>query len=263
MISPTTKPKVYRKGPAEVCAGKLDVSGKTLIASFPSCMMPKEPWPNGPNGRKTSASWSDLSCGGLHLFGFSLRWLLSLDQNFHSIWVGGSGKTLIASFPSCMMPKEPWPNGPNGRKTDTITSLGGILCIVRPSSLPAQTSAGPFLYTFGFVVGLIMWGFALVWLFFALASITRSKFPLHILETVIFSTNGLKLTVPKILKNSEGSSFAMVVVATVNTPSAGIVVLLWIVVSAGTIIQTCRKKIFVAPCLKEWERLEAERCGRE
>ena len=62
MISPTTKPKVYRKGPAEVCAGKLDVSGKTLIASFPSCMMPKEPWPNGPNGRKTDTI---TSLGGI------------------------------------------------------------------------------------------------------------------------------------------------------------------------------------------------------
>ena len=35
------------------------------------------------------------------------------------------------------------------------------------------------IYVFGWVVALVMWGFAIVWLFFALASISRSKFPFN------------------------------------------------------------------------------------
>lgn len=38
-------------------------------------------------------------------------------------WV--CGKSFTATLPSCWMPKPPCPRGPTGRKTDTITSLGG------------------------------------------------------------------------------------------------------------------------------------------
>ena len=47
-------------------------------------------------------------------------------------------------------------------------------------TLPAAgpTMAGEILYTAGFLVAIIFWGFGLVWLFFALASIaTTSRFP--------------------------------------------------------------------------------------
>ena len=41
------------------------------------------------------------------------------------------GKSVEATFPNCMMAKPPWPSGPRGRKTETITSRGGSLWIVR------------------------------------------------------------------------------------------------------------------------------------
>lgn len=73
------------------------------------------------------------------------------------------------------------PLGPLGQGSFAIIQLGKQAMRIFPAtnSLPAQSSAGPILYIFGFVVGLIMWGFGLVWLFFALASITRSKFPFN------------------------------------------------------------------------------------
>ena len=40
------------------------------------------------------------------------------------------GKIFTAAFPSCMMPKPPWPEGPSGRNTDTITLHGDSLCTV-------------------------------------------------------------------------------------------------------------------------------------
>lgn len=73
------------------------------------------------------------------------------------------------------------PLGPLGQGSFGLMQLGKEAMTVFPdtNSLPAQISADPILYIFGFVVGLIMWGLGLVWLFFALASITRSKFPFN------------------------------------------------------------------------------------
>ena len=48
-----------------------------------------------------------------------------------------------------------------------------------PKTLTLQTSStnsGDILYVLGWLTATIMWGFGLVWLFFAFASITRSKF---------------------------------------------------------------------------------------
>ena len=41
------------------------------------------------------------------------------------------------------------------------------------------THAGDILDVAGFLIALIMWGFGLVWFFFAFASISRSKFPFN------------------------------------------------------------------------------------
>ena len=41
------------------------------------------------------------------------------------------------------------------------------------------TNAGEILYVAGWMIATIMWGFGLVWFFFAAASITRSRFPFN------------------------------------------------------------------------------------
>lgn len=48
-------------------------------------------------------------------------------------------------------------------------TLGGI-----------ATSPGDILYVIGWIVGLVLWAYGLAWLFFALASISRGKFPFNI-----------------------------------------------------------------------------------
>ncbi|CAG8947775.1 unnamed protein product [Penicillium salamii] len=152
------------------------------------------------------------------------------------------------------------PLGPLGQGSFGIMQLGKEAMRVFPntSSLPGEVSAGPILYVFGFVIGLIMWGFGLVWLFFALASITRSKFPFNMgwwgftfpLGVFTVATTTIAKELPSLFFKVLGTIFSVVVV------------LLWIVVSIGTLTQTWRRKIFVAPCLKEWEKGEAERRGK-
>lgn len=50
-----------------------------------------------------------------------------------------------------------------------------------PKTHTLEQASGPTFYTLGFLVALILWAFGLVWLFFASASIARSKsFPFNI-----------------------------------------------------------------------------------
>ena len=77
------------------------------------------------------------------------------------------------------------PLGPLGQGGFAIMQLGKVCMRIFPltSALPTVVAAGgrpgDIIYVIGWVVALVMWGFAIVWLFFALASISRSKFPFN------------------------------------------------------------------------------------
>ena len=71
----------------------------------------------------------------------------------------------------------------------SLTSFAGGYAIMQLGTVAMKTfsktetltsNAGEILYVVGALVALVMWGFGLVWLFFALASIARSKFPFNI-----------------------------------------------------------------------------------
>ena len=74
------------------------------------------------------------------------------------------------------------PLGPLGQGGFGIMQLGKVARTLFPitGTLSATaTHAGDILYVAGFLIALIMWGFGLVWFFFAIASISRSKFPFN------------------------------------------------------------------------------------
>lgn len=74
------------------------------------------------------------------------------------------------------------PLGPLGQGGFAIMQLGKVALIIFPkmNTLPAVNGhAGEVLYVVGWLTGIIMWGFGLVWFFFAIASISRSKFPFN------------------------------------------------------------------------------------
>lgn len=59
--------------------------------------------------------------------------------------------------------------------------LGQCAQQIFPQTHTLEQSSGSTFYTLGFLVALILWAFGLVWLFFASASIFRSKtFPFNI-----------------------------------------------------------------------------------
>lgn len=77
------------------------------------------------------------------------------------------------------------PLGPLGQGGFGIMQFGKVSMRIFPltNTLPVVRAAGGkpehMLYVLGWAMALIMWGFAMVWLFFALASISRSKFPFN------------------------------------------------------------------------------------
>lgn len=75
------------------------------------------------------------------------------------------------------------PLGPLGQGGFAIMQLGKVAIHVFPRTrtleMAGSAESGKILYVVGWLTASVMWGFGLVWLFFALASISRSKFPFN------------------------------------------------------------------------------------
>lgn len=72
------------------------------------------------------------------------------------------------------------PLGPFGQGGLAIMQLGKVSLKVFPETGALLPATGAILYTLGFFIGLVLWGFGLVWLFFAIASISsQTRFPFN------------------------------------------------------------------------------------
>lgn len=149
------------------------------------------------------------------------------------------------------------PLGPLGQGGFGIMQLGKVAMQVFPEThtIPVALHPGETLYVLGFFTAIIMWGFGLVWLCFAVASIVRSKrFPFNMgwwgftfpLGVYAVCTTTLAKEVPSAFFRVLGTIFSVAVT------------LLWIVVALGTLQRAWTGAIFVAPCLKEVEGKEAK-----
>lgn len=68
------------------------------------------------------------------------------------------------------------PLGPMGQGGYAALRLGIEAAKVFPETATLHPMAGEILYVLGWMTAIVLWGFGLVWLFFAIASISRSKF---------------------------------------------------------------------------------------
>src|ERR1700722_6519343 len=74
------------------------------------------------------------------------------------------------------------PLGPLGQGGFAIMQLGKVAMKLFPLTNTMATGkidSGAMLYVLGWIVALIMWGYGTVWLFFAVASISRHRFPFN------------------------------------------------------------------------------------
>jgi len=142
------------------------------------------------------------------------------------------------------------PLGPLGQGGFAIMQLGKVAKSIFPTTHTLITGSGNTLYTLGFVVAIILWGYGLVWLFFALASISLSRFPFNMgwwgftfpLGVFTVSTTTMAVELPSLFFKVLGTIFSVAVV------------LLWLVVSAGTIKGIASGKLLYAPCVAEYEK---------
>lgn len=143
------------------------------------------------------------------------------------------------------------PLGPLGQGAFAIMQLGqdSVKLFERNNYMPAAPVAGQVLYTAGLMLALIMWGFGVVWLFFALASISRSRFPFNLGWWGFTFPLGVYTIATTTLAKELPSLFFKVL----GTILSAIVILLWIVVSLGTIRYTLLKRVPQAPCIEKWE----------
>ncbi|RMX90949.1 hypothetical protein D0868_14275 [Hortaea werneckii] len=154
------------------------------------------------------------------------------------------------------------PLGPLGQGGFGIRQVGKVAMTVfrETDSLPAAAShvfPGEILYTVGFLVALFLWGFGLVWLFFAVATVYRTpKFPFNMGWWRFTFPLGVYATSTTMLGSELPSAFFRVL----GTIFSVAVTLLWIVVSCGTLQRAWTGEMFFAPCLKD---LEQKGAGRE
>lgn len=143
------------------------------------------------------------------------------------------------------------PLGPLGQGAFAIMQLGqdSLKLFERNNYIPAAPAAGQILYTGGLMIALVMWGFGIIWLFFALASIWRTRFPFNLGWWGFTFPLGVYAVATSTLAEELPSLFFKVL----STILSVIVVLLWIVVSLGTMRYTLMKKVPQAPCIEKWE----------
>lgn len=151
------------------------------------------------------------------------------------------------------------PLGPLGQGGFAVMQLGKVAKTIFPTTNTLIPGAGDTLYTLGFAAAIVLWGYGLVWLFFALASISRSKFPFNMgwwgftfpLGVFTVSTTTMAKELPSGFFRVLGSIFSVAVV------------LLWLVVSVNTLRGVVSGKLFFAPCAAEFEKAYVHRKAAE
>jgi len=142
------------------------------------------------------------------------------------------------------------PLGPLGQGGYAAMQLGIQASNIFPQTKTLHPMAGEMLYILGVMTAMILWGFGLVWLFFAVASISQRRFPFNMGWWGFTFPIGV-FTMSTITMGQELPLAFFSVVGTVLTVG---VMVLWAVVAFGTARNILSGHLFEAPCLREMEK---------
>ncbi|KAB8077468.1 voltage-dependent anion channel [Aspergillus leporis] len=151
------------------------------------------------------------------------------------------------------------PLGPLGQGSYGIQKLGQVSQKIFPQTHTLRPGTGEIFEILGFFVGLLLWSFGLLWLFFAVASILRTrKFPFNLGWWAFTFPLGVYATSTCQLGREMPSRFFRVM----GTVFSVCVVLLWIVVSWLTAKGMYNRSLFAAPCLVELRERQRRKLER-
>lgn len=137
--------------------------------------------------------------------------------------------------------------------------LGYVAKSVFPKTESIEPSAGSVFYSVCLLLGLLVWSFGLVWFVFAVASVIRTRtFPFNLgwwgftFPIGVFATGTCQLgtELPSTVFNVLGTIFSLCVVV------------LWVIVTIGTIRAVINGSVFYAPALEELDaKMKTDRDG--
>ncbi|OGM47880.1 sulfite efflux pump SSU1 [Aspergillus bombycis] len=143
------------------------------------------------------------------------------------------------------------PLGPLGQGSYGIQRLGRSAQIIFPKTSTLNASTGEIFYSVGFLIGILLWAFGVVWLSFAVATLIKTrKFPFNIGWWALTFPLGVFTTSTCSIGQELPSRFFSVL----GTILSVAVVILWLLVSYYTSRGIIRGDVFVAPCLKNLRR---------
>lgn len=152
------------------------------------------------------------------------------------------------------------PVGPLGQGGFGIQQLGKVALQRLPDTQIFAavgldpTKGAEILYVLGVFLALVMWGFALVWVCFALISlVTTASFPFNMGWWGFTFPLGVWGTCTALLAANLDSDFFKICTMIISLA----VLLLWIMVGARTLHLALKGDMFVAPCLKSLQEKEA------
>ncbi|KAF5541233.1 malic acid transport [Fusarium mexicanum] len=157
------------------------------------------------------------------------------------------GQVAVASFIAI---------GPLGMGAAAIQLLGqvSLKLFARNEFIPKAPLAGQFFYLAGILTALILWGFAVVWLFFALATIARRQITFNLTWWAFTFPLGVFTVATTTLAQELPSKFFKVL----GTIFSVAEFLLWIMVACGTIKASLNGQLFQPPPLEAWEKKAEE-----
>ncbi|KAE8359229.1 voltage-dependent anion channel [Aspergillus caelatus] len=143
------------------------------------------------------------------------------------------------------------PLGPLGQGSFGIQRLGRSAQTIFPKTGTLSASTGEILYSVGFLIGILLWAFGVVWLSFAVAALIKTrKFPFNMGWWALTFPLGVFTTSTCNIGQELPSRFFSVL----GTILSVTVVILWLLVSYYTSRGIIRGDVFVAPCLENLRR---------
>ncbi|KAB8259911.1 malate permease [Aspergillus pseudonomiae] len=146
------------------------------------------------------------------------------------------------------------PLGPLGQGSYGIQRLGRSAQTIFPKTGTLSASTGEIFYSVGFLIGILLWAFGVVWLSFAVATLVKTrKFPFNMGWWALTFPLGVFTTSTCSIGQELPSRFFSVL----GTVLSVAVVILWLLVSYYTSRGIIRGDVFVAPCLENLRRGKA------